>query len=354
MSNRSKAFFINGGAGRVLCSIPALEKYAEESGDDDFVIVCEGGMEFYRGHPELHKRAYESWHKGLFENHLKDKYIVSPEPYRVNEYMNQKCDLAQAFDIIINELDESREVQDPIIKLNKSEMIQGYQTIQEMKADIGKNKVLVVQPFGRSISKVGDFLVDSTSRSFELQNIINIIEKLRTEYIVVVMTEHQINFETLPEHPIAVPQIQDMRIWASIINSADHFLGCDSVGQHIAKALGKTATVVTGSTFPENISYPGWDDFDIIDIGKDKGRVYSPIRISMDDERDRANDEVMMMDDEQEQSVVDSVKLFMGESEKFEGSFTPAEENKGCCGTIPASDGMPEYKFNTQNLLGEL
>ena len=63
MSNRSKAFFINGGAGRVLCSIPALEKYEKESGDKDFIIVCEGGMELYKGHPTLHKRAYDSWHK---------------------------------------------------------------------------------------------------------------------------------------------------------------------------------------------------------------------------------------------------------------------------------------------------
>ena len=35
----NKAFFINGGAGRVLCSIPALERYAETH--DDFVIVSE-------------------------------------------------------------------------------------------------------------------------------------------------------------------------------------------------------------------------------------------------------------------------------------------------------------------------
>ncbi len=48
---RSKAFFVNGGAGRVLCSIPAFEKYEEESGDEDFIIVCEGGMELYKGHP---------------------------------------------------------------------------------------------------------------------------------------------------------------------------------------------------------------------------------------------------------------------------------------------------------------
>ena len=51
---RSKAFFINGGAGRVICSIPAFEKYAKDSGDKNFVIVCEGGMDFYRGHPVLH------------------------------------------------------------------------------------------------------------------------------------------------------------------------------------------------------------------------------------------------------------------------------------------------------------
>ena len=50
MSGRSKAFFINGGAGRVLCSIPALERYAEDSGDKDFVIVCESGMDLPQRH----------------------------------------------------------------------------------------------------------------------------------------------------------------------------------------------------------------------------------------------------------------------------------------------------------------
>ena len=40
-------------------------------------------------------------------------------------------------------------------------------------------------------------------------------------------------------------QKYDMRIWAGIIDIADHFLGCDSLGQHIVKALGKKATIVT-------------------------------------------------------------------------------------------------------------
>ena len=44
---RSKAFFINGGAGRVICSIPAFEKYVEANPDEDFIIIAEGGTDFF-------------------------------------------------------------------------------------------------------------------------------------------------------------------------------------------------------------------------------------------------------------------------------------------------------------------
>ena len=79
MTERAKAFFINGGAGRVICSIPALEKYAEET-SKDFIIVCEGGTDIYKGHPLLHERAYDHWHKNLFEDKLINMDLVSPEP----------------------------------------------------------------------------------------------------------------------------------------------------------------------------------------------------------------------------------------------------------------------------------
>ena len=48
---------MNGGAGRVIASIPAFEKLYEN--DQDFIIVCEGGMDFYKGHPQLHELAYD-------------------------------------------------------------------------------------------------------------------------------------------------------------------------------------------------------------------------------------------------------------------------------------------------------
>ena len=51
MNKRPKAFFINGGAGRVICSIPALELYAEDNPEEKFLIICEGGTDFFKAHP---------------------------------------------------------------------------------------------------------------------------------------------------------------------------------------------------------------------------------------------------------------------------------------------------------------
>ncbi len=323
--SRSKAFFINGGAGRVLCSIPAFERYAIESNDVDFVIICEAGMDFYRGLPILQNHAYDVSHKGLFDEHLKDKDLVTPEPYRINEYFNQQCSMAQAFDIEINGLEKSRELAPPTIKLNKVETVTGYLTLQEIKSNLNKNKAIIIQPFGRSVQQMGQFLIDSSSRSFEVQNIINIIQKLRKKYAVIIMSEFTLPIPESKEHPVAVPKESNLRLWASMINSADHFLGCDSLGQHIVKALSKTASVVVGSTVPINITYPDDDNFDIIDIGKEKGRIYSPIRVSLDDEKDRQNDDVMMMSEVQEQKIIDSCIGYLGNYEPFKGTFTPTQ-----------------------------
>lgn len=329
---RSTAFFINGGAGRVITSIPAFVKYEQENPDDDFIIVCEGGMDFYKGHPTLHKRAFDVWHKNLFVDYVKDRNCKTPEPYRVWEYYNQKCSLAQAFDIEINNKG-LREVFDPKIYLNKEEIATAYNVIQEVKAGTGFDKVLVVQPFGRTTQNTGDLIIDPTSRSLNLNNLVEIVNNLKKEYAVIVMSEIPVVFEenANTKYPVAQPQIPDIRIWAGILEIADHFLGCDSVGQHIRKALGKTATVVTGGTYPINISYPNDPDFDIIDLGKDT-RVFSPIRLTMEDQYDRYNDEVMEMSDNDVQNVINTVKKRLGKSESFKGKYTPppAPQDHSC------------------------
>ena len=311
---RSKVFFINGGAGRVVASIPALEKYAETH--DDFIIVCEGGMNFYRGHPVLHKYAYDNWHKGLFEDKIKDRDCITPEPYRQWHYYNQKCSLSQAFDIEINVLDEPRELPAPNITLAKGEGIQGMQLVDEAISTTGKEKVIVIQPFGRGIMDTGGYMFDPTSRSFNLSDISTIINNLKKDYCVIVMSEFPFQTEEgESKDAYIVPNIEDIRIWASIIDRADHFLGCDSVGQHIAKAVGSTVTAVIGSTYPINISYPNDPKFDIIDLGEDR-RTFSPIRLTMEDYQDIQNDECMSMTEKDISAVIKSCRDKLGKSVK--------------------------------------
>jgi hypothetical protein len=78
----------------------------------------------------------------------------------------------------------------------------------------------------------------------------------------------------------------------TLISECDYFIGCDSVGQHIAYSFNKPGTVFMGGTFEKNITYP--KHFKII-RKKDQRPVYSPIRLSGVDSdfTDRLNDGIM-------------------------------------------------------------
>lgn len=323
MTERAKAFFINGGAGRVICSIPALEKYAEEV-SKDFIIVCEGPTDFYKGHPVLHERAYDYWHKNLFEDKLINMDLVTPEPYRIWEYYNQKCSIAQAYDIAINNKG-IRELPKPTIKLAGEEVYTGYNVVKEVKEKTKKDKVVVFQPFGRGCKAENNIIFDPSNRSFEGTHVVNIIKKLQQKYAVILMSEFGIDFSKHGvKEPVATPQNVPIRTWASIINSADYFLGCDSVGQHLAYACDVPASVVVGSTFGINVSYPDYERFDVMDMGGDIRR-YSPIRITMDEVADRGNDGIMVMNDKIEDAIVSSVVKNMARFPKV----IPATQNVG-------------------------
>jgi ADP-heptose:LPS heptosyltransferase len=305
--SRSKAFFLNGGAGRIICSVPALEKYYEESGDKDFIIVCEGGTDIFKGHPFLDERTYDIWHKDLFREKIASRDMIRPEPYNVWEYYNQQCSLAQAFDIEINK-QGIRSLPKPTMRLNKEELISGRQTVTEIKTKLKKEKLVVIQPFGRGIEHVDGSFVDRTGRSFEYKDLKTIIKKLQqNDYAVALMGEMSLELkEEKMKDEIAQPTGVGIRTWAGIIKYADHFLGCDSLGQHLAYVVDTPATVVTGSTFPINVSYPDTAGVNILDMGE-IDREYSPIRITQDERVDRKNETIMSMTPEIIEVVVNSV-----------------------------------------------
>ena len=268
-----KLFFVDGGAGRAIAAIPAFLKYAKKH--DDFAILLNGWDTLYWGIPELQDKVFNPEQKGIFDQVVKNaEETVSPEPYRVPGYFRRELSLAQAFDVLINNTNDHSDLQNPVLKTSKEEEINAAGMILDTKNQQKKNHTIVVQPFGRSAQKhpIGA-IVDQSARSLDPQAYLKLIKKLSAKYNLVLMTEQQFYME---EDTYTVKPQADLRGWISFIDAADYFIGVDSVGQHMARALGKPGTVLVGSTFAINTTYP--DYFNIIQ--KEDAKKYSPIRIS--------------------------------------------------------------------------
>lgn len=297
-----KTIFINGGAGRMLCALPALERFITENPDG--YIITEGGLDFIWGNKLLQDRTFESNTKGIFENIIKGSEIISPEPYRDYDYYNQRISIAQAFDKIINGNVRDGFDYRPNIILNKEEELTGVTAIKHARNEHKKEKTVVIQPFGRSSvndSNLG-VIADYSTRSIETKTYFAIARAVREKYNVISMTEFPI-----PDDNVSVnPKELTLRKWAAIINDADYFIGCDSVGQHLAYAMKKPGSVLLGSTFAVNVSYP--DYFNIIEKEGFEKR-YSPIRISEFGcyEADRHNDLALEFTDAETDKIIKNI-----------------------------------------------
>ena len=348
----NKAFFINGGAGRVLCSMPGLEKYAKTH--DDFIIVSESWTELYMTNKTLRDHVYTGWKQDLFREQLRDKEIISPEPYRLNAYFTQRANLIQAFDMLINDLgDEVPETAPINIDLSKEEQITGYNLVDEVRKFTGKDKVVVFQPFGQSVKNEGQFIYDTSGRSFEMTNVVDLLKELNNNYAVIAMTQLEIP-SWQQEMGIAMPKDMSLNQWMGVINAADYFLGCDSVGQHMAHAMKKPATVVIGATFPENISYPGNKKFTIIDVGEGKRR-YQPIRLAQDECADRNNEDLMVINNDTIKKIMKSIKNAIGVSKKttpqMQSSSLP-NLNPSNTPKLTPTNNKPLHLKDTKTILG--
>ena len=295
-------FMIDGGVGRVISSIPALIKYSKIN--SDFKVLVSTWDTLYWGIPELHNKVFNPDQKGAFEQFfLHADRVISPEPYRVPGYFRQEKSLAEAFDYLINETDDHADLGAPVLKTNRNEELQAANFIQQVKQQQQKQKTIVIQPFGRSIENpIENVLVDQSSRSINPDTYLKLVKKLSTKYNLVLFAEK--NFWMEQDTYTMKPEA-DLRMWSAFIDAADYFIGCDSVGQHMARALNKPGTVVLGSTFAINTTYP--DYFNIIE--RDIPKTYSPIRISELECHlaDRVNESTIEFTDEEINKMYESI-----------------------------------------------
>lgn len=290
-------FYIDGGAGRVVAAIPALLKYHQENPHSDWCVVLPAWHYLYWGIPELQDRVYDSDNKGLFENLIRDaERLITPEPYRLPAYYRQEISLSEAFDREINNTTDHKNLGVPLLRFNKAERRWAKNIIQDVCNQQGKTQTIVFQPFGRGARIDAGEVLDDGNRSLSADAYIVLAKKLAVRYNLIFMGEPQYQIAS-DSYSYKMPPETDLRMWAALIEAADYLVGVDSVGQHLARGTNTPGTVIFGSTFPSNTSYPNW--FQIVE--KSGAKKYSPIRIAGLDSQlaDRFNDSLMDFDDEE-------------------------------------------------------
>jgi hypothetical protein len=293
----NKTFVINGGAGRVIAAIPALEKFHKLNPNNDFRVIVHGWQDLYWSHPVLQSKTVGIHQKNIFEEYVKNNDLVCPEPYYIHDYYNQKISMAEAFDREINETNDHRDIGKPNLYLSSYEKTSITRIIEEFKQIHKKNKVVVFQPYGSGMTVNNGVAFDNSHRSLSYQHYKEIGKFLNDKDCLIFFFGPKEFKHPTDNFSVDLTKFNpDLRMYMALINACDYFVGCDSVGQHMARAFNKPGSIFMGSTFERNVSYPKYFRFFRRENFKP---TYNPIRLGGVDSEfaDRLNDGIMEYSD---------------------------------------------------------
>jgi len=216
-----RAISINGGLGRCICALPALHKAGG-------LVITNGWEELYALTDLNCVEAGSSIIGGLLDN----VDVITPEPYHQGGYRKGEYTMIDAFakDIGV-ELDE-----EPYYGLypdsTASQIM--YQRIQEAGAE-GK-PIVTIQVIASGPGNVRNLNEDTTKNAIEACRELGLFP--------VIIGDSNIGFET----DCTMAQNTTLTEYISLIAISDLFIGGDSSGMHIAKALNKPGVIYLTST----------------------------------------------------------------------------------------------------------
>jgi len=258
---------IDGGLGRTICSIPALETFITNN-PETYVISYWPAV--YNCNKIIQPRSYDPDSKGLFDL-VKNTKIIKPEPYYEKVYNYQKSHIISSFNHILN---DNNELTIPKIILSHNEYLTSSQKFDRSK------KTIVFQPFG-STASFGDDVFDTSVRSLNKDNTLQIVDRLRRENVNIMLMEHR-HVPFIDYGKIVNVGNLHYREWFGLIACCDYFIGVDSSGQHIARSFNVPGTVFIGGTCASNITY---EDFFRV-VYKEGEKQYMPYRFCERDYRE--------------------------------------------------------------------
>jgi len=258
-------FIIDGGLGRQIAAIPALEKFVKKN--PDTTIITYFWTPIYWGNTLLAPKTFDSNTKGIFQM-IRDTRIVKPEPYYNTNYINNKISMADAFNEEIN--GDNEKMPHPKIYLSPAELKRGKNIAKQ-----NNKKVICFQPFGSTANFENNDVYDNTVRSLSKESTMILIDLFKREnFDIAFFDDREIGF--IDRNKFLPIRGVDCRVWASIIANCDYFVGVDSAGQHMARAFDVPGAVFMGGTTETNTSYP---DFFTI-LKKEGPRSYMSYRLA--------------------------------------------------------------------------
>lgn len=252
---------IDGGLGRIIASIPALEKFVQNNPETKIIVSYWTAI--FWGNKLLTDHVWDSQTKGLFEQ-IKDTKILKPEPYYNSKFLNEQINMIQAFDEEINETTENIK---PNLYFSKFELNNVRSKIDPSR------KTIVYQPFGSSAVFQNGEIIDRSSRSFDFESAKRILDRLRREGFQVILFDTKGVFA---ENEYENMNTLTYRDCAAVIAQSDYFIGVDSCGQHIAHATQTSGTTFFGGTSVKNYGYSEW----FMNISKNQPIKYLPMRLA--------------------------------------------------------------------------
>ena len=245
---------LDGGLGRIITAIPALLKYSQNHPDEEWYIMIPGWDFVTWGLPELQERTFNPDARGSFDLFWKADQVISPEPYRLPAYYRNEISLREAFDVEINGSTDHSDLPPMQLNISFQEKRRAYEIIEEARNKHKKSKTIVLQPYGSTATPHASGIFDDSLRSIPEPMLNYFVKELSKDYNLIFMGAKEFyNLKTYKPDPDP-----NLREWAAIIGAADYFVGCDSCGQHICKALNKKASVVIAGTHRVNVTYDGF------------------------------------------------------------------------------------------------
>jgi ADP-heptose:LPS heptosyltransferase len=140
------------------------------------------------------------------------------------------------------------------LNLSFAEKRKAFEIIEQAKSIHKKSKTIVLQPYGSTATPHPSGIFDDSLRSIPKPMLDYFINELSKNYNLIFFGAKEFhNIKTYKPDPDP-----NLREWAAIIESTDYFIGCDSCGQHMCKALNKPASVVIAGTHRINVTYGGF------------------------------------------------------------------------------------------------